>query len=302
MVNGISDNTTLLTGKALALEGVGANPMPKSSRVLFHDKFDDGGFHGWRPAHIGGDRPFNPLSVESDYPGAGLFMATGSTPYRASAFANTVSTYKGLTGRFPTTGIVSFAGRFYVQSGGPDAYAFSAWGVEMDIQNFTDTKRANPQWQAVNPGDSQAARWQIKKDDASFVSVGTAGSVVNPTNPALSGVTATRGLTAGENEAKWDENYIRVSFDLGDLFSITSGSTTARYYEMNINGYRFDNRSEGAGSGSRSTQSGSPLASFRGGLNFGINLYRATIAGNVYPARMIAGELVGTYHESGWLA
>lgn len=301
MVNGISDNTTLLTGKALALEGVGTNPMPKSSRVLFHDKFDDGGFHGWRPAHIGADRPFNPLSVETDYPGAGLFLATGSTPYRASAFANTCSTYRGLSGRLPTTGIVSFAGKFYVQSGGPDAYAFSAWGLELDIQNYSDSLRANPQWQFANPGDGSAGRWQIKKDDASFVSVGTAGSVVNPTNPSLSGASATKGLTAGENEAKWDENYIRVSFDLGNLFSITSGTPTSSYYEMNINGYRFDCRNEGAGRGMRSTQGGTALSSFRGGLNFGINLYRATIAGNVFPARLIAGELVGTYHESGWL-
>lgn len=302
MVNGISDNTTLLTGKALAFEGLGADPMPKSQRVLFHDDFSDGKFHGWRPAHIGGDRPFNPLSVETDYPCAGLFMATGSTPYRASAFANTVSTYKGLTGRFPTSGILSYAGLFAVQSGGPDAYAFSAWGLEMDIQNFSDTKRANPQWQCANPGDGNAARWQIKKDDTSFVSVGTAGAIVNPTNPALSGVSATRGLTAGENEAKWDINYIRVSFDLGDLFSITSGPTSARYYEMNINGYRFDNRGEGAGSGSRSTQGGSALSSFRGGLNFGINLYRTTVAGNVYPARLIAGGLTSTWHEEGWLS
>lgn len=303
MVNSIADTSTLLTGRSLAFEGVGSNPMPKSQRVLFHDNFDDGGFHGWRPVHIGGDRPFNPLSVETDYPGSGLFLATGSTPYRASAFANTCSTYKGLTGRFPTTGIVSFAGKFYVQSGGPDAYAFSAWGVEMDIQNFTDSFRANPQWQCANPGDGTAARWQIKKDDASFVSVGTAGSVQNPINPALSGVSATKGLTAGENENKWDENYIRVSFDLGNLFSISSGTPTAQYYEMNINGYRFDHRAEGAGRSARSTQGGSALSSFKGGLNFGINLFRSTAAGNVYPARMIAGELVATYHTAAeaWL-
>jgi hypothetical protein len=298
----IHNVATALTGKALAFEGIGTNPMPKSDRVLFHDRFEDGGYHGWRPVHFGADRPFNPLSVETDYPGAGLFLATGSTPYRASAFANTCSTYKGLTGRFPTTGIVSFAGKFYVQSGGPNGYAFSAWGVEMDIQNFSDSLRANPNWQCANPGDDTGARWQVKKDDASFVSVGTAGSIVNPTNSALSGSSATKGLTGGENEAKWDENYIRVSFDLGNMFSITSGTPTTQYYEMNINGYRFDHRSEGAGRSQRSTQGGSSLASFRGGLNFGINLFRATIAGNVYPARLIAGELVGTYHTSGWLA
>lgn len=302
MSNSLLDTSTALSGAALAFEGLGDAPMAKSSRVLFHDDFTDGLFHGWRHTHFGGDVPFNPLSVEQDYPIPGLFMATGATPYRAGARANTVSTYRGLSGRFPSTGIISFAGKFAVQSGGPDAYAFSAWGLELDIQNWSDSKRANPQWQCANPGDGNAARWQIKKDDLSFVSVGSANNTPNPTNPALSGVNATRGITGGENENKWDINYIRVSFDLGNLFQITTGTPTAQYYEMNINGYRFDLRSEGAGSGARSTQGGSALASFRGGLNFGINLYRSTAAGKVYPARLIAGDLIGVYHENGWLS
>lgn len=298
----IHDNATALTGRALAFEGIGATPMPKTARVLFHDRFEDGLYHGWRPVHFGGDRPYNPLSVETDYPGAGLFLATGSTPYRTNAYANGVSTYKGLSGRFPTTGIVSFAGKFYIQSGGSNAYAFSAWNVEMDIQNWTDTLRANPQWQYANPGDGTAGRWQVKNDSASFVSIGSPTGLTNPVDSTLSGVSATRSLTAGENEAKWDENYLRVSFDLGDMFSRKTTPTTAGYYELNINGYRFDLRNEGAGRSARSTQGGTALSSFKGGLNFGISLFRATVAGNVYPARMVAGELVGTYHENGWLA
>jgi hypothetical protein len=303
VTNALFDTSTALTDKALALEGVGSNPMSKSSRVLFHDNFEDGRYHGWRPVHFGSERPFNPLSVETDYPGAGLYMATAPTPYRSGAFGNTVSTYRGLSGRLPTSGIVTFAGKFYIQSGGPDAYAWSAWGVEMDIQNWSDTKRSNPQWQCANPGDGTAARWQIKKNDLSFTSIGSATGLTNPVNPALSGVSATKGLTGGENENKWDENYIRVSFDLGNLFQITSGTPTAQYYEININGYRFDLRNEGAGSANRSTQGGSALSSFKGGLNFGINLYRDTTSGSkVFPARLVAGELVGLYHETGWLS
>ena len=85
--------------------------------------------------------------------------------------------------------------------------------------------------------------------------------------------------------------------------TLASHDTTARYYEININGYRFDLRSEGAGSANRSPQAGSALSSFKGGFNFGINLYRDTTAGSkVYPVRMVAGETVGTYHETGWLA
>lgn len=295
------DTATSLTQRLRALEGLGTDPMPKSDRVLFADDFTDGLMHGWRPAHFGADRPFNPVSVESDYPFPGLFLATGSTPYRANAFANTVSTYRGLSGRFPTTGIVSFSGEFAISSGGPDAYAWSAWSLEMDIQNWTDTLRADPQWQCANPGDGAAARWQIKNDSAAFQSIGTSTGLVNPVDSALSGVSATRSLTAGENEAKWDVNYVRVSFDLGDLFTRKATPATARYYEININGYRFDLRGEGAGRSARSTQGGSAISSFRGGLNFGINLYRSTAAGSVYPARLVAGGLVATYHANGWL-
>ena len=298
----IHDNSTALTKRYRAFEGVGTHPMGKSDRVLFADDFSDGLFHGWRPVHFGADRPFNPWSVETDYPLPGLFGATGSTPYRSNAFANTISTYKGLSGRLPTTGIVSFSGEFAVQSGGPNAYAWSGWMLEMDIQNWTDTVRANPQWQCANPGDGTAARWQIKNDSASFQSIGSSTGLINPVDPLLSGVSATKSLTGGENEAKWDINYVRISFDLGDLFSVKSAPTTAGYYEININGYRFDLRAEGAGRSARSPQGGSAISSFKGGLNFGISLFRSTSAGNVYPARIVAGGLVGTYHENGWLS
>lgn len=292
-----------LTGLARTMEGVGTRPMPKTGRVMFHDDFTDGRYHGWRHTHFGGDVPFNPLSVEQDYPFPGLFMATAPTPYRAGARAGTVSTYRGLSGRLPTTGIVSFSGLFAIQSGGPDAYSWSGWGLEMDIQNWSDTLRANPQFQCANPSDGSAPRWQVKKDDGSFTSIGAATAQPNPANPSFSGVSATRGLTAGENEGKWDVNYLRVSFDLGDLFTATALPTTARYYEININGYRFDLRGEGAGRSGRTPQAGNALASFRGGLNFGINLYRDTTASSkVFPARLVAGELTGTYHETGWLA
>lgn len=300
--NSLFDTTTALVGKSLAFEGLGVKPMTKSSRVLFHDTFEDGLFHGWRPVHVGGDVPWNPLSVETEFPAPGLFLATGSTPYRANATANSGTTFKGLSGRFPTTGIVSFAGKFYIQSGGPGAGAAAYWSVMMDIQNWTDTLRVMPAWQLDIASGGGPARWTIRKNDGSFTPVGAAGSVQNPADPALSGTNATVRLTGGENEAKWDENYLRVSYDLGDLFSRNSGATTARYYEMNINGYRFDLRADGVESGTTTPQAGTSLSSFRGGLNFGINVFRSTAAGTVYPARMIAGDLTAVWHDEGWLA
>lgn len=299
---GLAKDATLLTKRFRAFEDLGAGHMPKSDRVLFADDFSDGLLHGWRPVHFGGDRPFSPLSVETDYPMPGLFMATGSTPYRSNAWANTVSTYKGLSGRLPTSGIVSFSGEFAIQSGGPGAGAWDSWTVEMDIQNWTDTLRATPVWKCANPGDGTSPRWQIIDDTQTFHSIGSPTGLVNPVDSALSGVSATKSIVGGENEAKWDINYVRVSFDLGDMFALKAAPTTAQYYEININGFRFDLRAEGAGRASRSPQAGSLLASFKGGLNFGLSLYRSTAAGAIYPARLIAGALVGTYHESGWLA
>lgn len=287
----IHDVATALLHRSRNFEVV----MPKTGKVLFYDDFEDGKLHGWRPTHFGADVPFNPVSVETDFPAPGLFMATGSCPYRAGARSNTVSTYRGLSGQFPTSGIVSFSGEFFIQSGGPDAYAWSAWGVDLDIQNWTNTLRAHPKWQVSNPGDGSTAQWQIADDTLTFHNI--VGP--NPVNGHPS--QATKGLTAGENEAKWDRNYLRVSFDLGDLFSRSTETPSSQYYSMNLNGFEFDLRSQGAGRGKQSVQAGTALSSFAGGLNFGISLYRSTIAGAVYPARLVASQLAATYHDTGWL-
>lgn len=295
---GVASDKVLLTGHALAMEGVGVDPMPPSSRVLFHDTFEDGLYHGWRPVHMGGDRPFNPVSVETDYPFAGLFMATGSGPYRSGAFANGVSTYKGLSGRLPTAGVISLAARVAVTSARTDELAYDSWTMEMDIQNYTNTQRCAPVFACANPSDGNAPRWRIIKDDLSMATVGAADGTVNPVDSSLSGTAATRWLTVGENEQKWNQNYMRVSFDLGDLFT-TKSTPTARYYEMSINGFRFDLRGEGAGHAGRSPQTGGLISPFGGGLNFGFSLYgNPETAG---PARMVIGEITAFYHEEGWL-
>lgn len=295
----IHDNATAILGKSRSFEGLGANPMPKSQQVLSYDDFHDGGLNGWRPVHFDGDVPWNPVSVESDFPAPGLFMATSSDPRRSGAVANGAATFKGMSHRIAQTGgIISFAGKFYLQSGSDKAYAFSSWGIQLDIQNWNSTIRAHPTLTFAAGSGENRPQWQIANDSQ------VAQNITGLTNPITgSTVTSTASVTAGMNEAKWDENYIRLSLDLGNMFTTSDpAACTARYYECNINGYRFDLRGQGAGRGAESPQASTVLRYFDGGLNVGINMFRSVDATVLHPARLVATELTTTYHGQGWLA
>lgn len=269
--------------------------IPAASMTLFHDQFDDGRLHGWRPVHYSADAPSMPVSVETDYPFPGLFLATPDTTYRSNALGNRVSTWKGLSGRFPSTGILSFAALVAVQSAGT-ARTWTNWALMLDIQNWRDTQRATPTWLCADQG-TWPARPQLQIADDS----GTYHNVTGLTNPVSgSSVSSTQFLFAGDNEAKWDINYLRVSYDLGNLFTADSG-LTSNYYEVNLNGYRMDLRSQGVGRGAyNAPQTGGHITSFGGGVNAGIQLARSSASTNA--ARLVAGDLKLTYHANGWLS
>lgn len=272
------------------------DPIPAASLTLMHDTFEDGLFHGWRPSHFSADVPSSPISVETDYPFPGLYLATPDTAYRANAGANRVSTWKGLSGRFPTTGILSLSALCAVQSAGPSGRTWTNWGLLLDIQNWRDTQRATPTWNCTDQGGwPNRAQMQIL-DDA-----GAAHNVTGVTNPVSgSTVSSTQYLWGGDNEGKWDVNYLRVSYDLGNLFTADSG-LTSNYYEANLNGYRLDLRSQGFGRGAyNAPQTGSHATSFGGGLNCGVQLGRNSTATGA--ARLIVGDLKLTYHQTGWLS
>lgn len=270
--------------------------LPPADLVLMHDKFDDGLFHGWRPTHFGADVPGSPISVETDYPFAGLFLATPDNPYRSIANGNRVSTWKGLSGRFPATGILSVSALVAVQSAGPSVRTWTNFGLLLDIQNWHDTQRATPTWLCAD-GGAYPARPQLQIADDS----GTYHSVTGLTNPVTgSTVSSTQFLWAGDNEAKWVVNYVRHSYDLGNLFTADSG-LTSRYYESCLNGYRFDLRSQGFGKGAyNAPQTGATAYSFGGGLNVGVQLNKSSSANNA--ARMVVGDIKLTYHAQGWLS
>lgn len=269
--------------------------IPAASMTLFHDQFDDGLLHGWRPVHFNGDSPGMPISVETDYPMPGLLLATPDTTYRSNAVGNRVSTWKGISGRFPTTGILSLSALVAVQSAGTGR-TWTNWGLLMDLQNWRDTQRATPAWLCADQGAWPSRPQMQIVDDA-----GAYHSVTGVTNPVSgSTVSSSQYLFAGDNEGKWDINYLRVSYDLGNLFTADSG-LTSRYYEANLNGYKLDLRGQGFGRGAyNAPQTGSNVASFAGGLNIGVQVARTSASTNA--ARLIAGDLKLTYHQSGWLA
>jgi hypothetical protein len=299
----IHDNATAILKKAIAFEGHGSNPMPKTARVLSYDDFRDGSYNGWRPVHFNGDVPWPLVTIESDYPAPGLFLSTGYGTRQSGAVDNTTATFKGMSSRMPTSGIISFSGKFYLQSGSAEAYAFSTWGIQMDIQNWDSSFRAHPTIAfAAGSGDSRP-QWQLATDQTSIDGTMANVSGVHPIKGGTSAPTA--GLTAGMNESKWDENYIRLSYDLGNLFTRKTGDSAATrtdgYYELNINGYRFDLRGQG-GNANESPQASSVARYFDGGLNIGISMARSVDPTILYPARMVATELASYYHETGWLA
>jgi hypothetical protein len=297
----IHDNATAITRKALAFEGLGSHPMPKSSRVLSYDDFRDGTYNGWRPSHFNGDVPWPLVTIESDYPAPGLFLSTGYGTRQSGAVDNSTATFKGMSSRMPTSGILSFSGKFYLQSGGTEAFAFSTWGMQLDIQNWDSSFRAHPQIGfAAGSGDARP-QWQLADDSTS-----SNGALVNiaGVHPVKGSGPATAGLTAGMNESKWDENYIRLSYDLGNLFSLKSGDSAASrtdgYYEVNINGFRFDLRGQG-GHAFDTPQASTVPRYFDGGLNIGCSMARSVDTTILQPARMVATELTSYYHETGWL-
>lgn len=298
----IHDNATSLLGRFRALEGFGVKPMPKTSEVLFADDFSDG-LSGWNPNMVGGDTPLQPVT-RSSYPVPGMRLATGSAYNPASAGC---VAYKRLAHLRPG-GILSLSIEYAITSE-TAAAQWSAYAIGFDLQNWDGSFRAQPGLQVVPTATSAKAQL--------IDNTQTPHDIADIPNPITgSTVTSTQYLFAGENENKGNRNYLRLSYDLGNLL-VANGSQnnpatgapwaladiSARYYECNINGYRFDLRATQTTNppywGKQTPQAGTVIASFNGGCNAGIQLFQATSATGA--AVMTVTGAVMTYHEAGWL-
>lgn len=266
-----------------ASRGIARNmdDLATNGRVLFHSTFDTG-FEGWRD-HFDGFRPYPPVSLTS-YPVVSgrhaLLLSTGDDPYDAASGANDASTYKNLS-QYRDTGLVSFSGYFAVAGHG-GAFAWQTWGIGFDVQKWNNSSRGFFQMRCMDTNaqgvDTELPNWVIRNDTGDWTPVGGSWG-------------ATRGITAGENEAKWNFNYIRLTLDL------SANGGLGGYYSCQINHREFDLAGLGAGHATEPPQMGSPIDSFSGGLNCGIFVNRRWRTPSLGAAQVVADELLCTIQD-----
>lgn len=317
----IHDNATAVMGRHREIEQAHPNGMPKAAQTIIVavDTFADG-FCGYDPTHFSGSVPQNGLFLAS-HPVNGLGLATGSVYHPRT---QQVAAYKRLTSTLNTalstfsgkTGIISVSCEYAIMCE-TDARQWSAFGPEFDIQNYDSSFRAHPAWKWASQGIGVSSSPQLKIADDSQ----SMHNITNIANPITgSTVSTTAGLLAGENQNKANLNYIRCSFDLGNLM-IANGSQnnpatgapwvdadiTARYHSVNINGFPFDLRTTQTtnppGRGKQSPQTGggaAVLGSFGGGLNVGFTLSQDPAATGA--ASLFVNSVVVTYSVQDWLS
>lgn len=274
----IAKDTTTSAGRAR-----GMDYHTPGGRVLFEDDFE-AGFCGWRD-HFGGHTPFNALSL-TNYPVVAgtraLKLSTGARAYVSGQKDNTISAYKNLSiyrdiAAPGASGLVSLSGYFAV-GGGVGARAFYGWGISFDIQKWDNSSRAQPRLECSDPGSGTAdVHWVIYND---------AGGTVTIPN--------TTGITAGENENKFNFNYLRLTFDLA------ANGGLGGYHSCQINHKVIDLSGLGAGRGStppQGTTAGDYIGNFQGGFNAGITLYRSSYNVNNFPAWLVADRMTCTVED-----
>lgn len=276
----IAKQSTLASGLSRELD-----QRAQSGRVLFHSTFE-GGFDGWRD-HYNGLRPYPCVSLTS-YPvmhgSHALMIATGGETYNAASGANDGSTFKNLS-QFQTAGKkVSFSGYFAIGGEG-GAFAWQMWDVMFDVQAWDNSWRSFFKLKCKDRNgqgsDATTPAW--------FVSVDGNGN-----NDLI--IPGTGSKTAGENENKFNFNYVRLTVDMA------ANSGQGGYYEAQINNQVFDLRNLGAAGAAtprpaETPQAGTPIDSFAGGFNAGIGVTRRWRTPSLGAAIVYADDLACTIED-----
>lgn len=280
-ISSLARDQSVLAGASTQMDILAAEggKLRRRGKVLFSDTFSgvEGEFHHWRD-HQGARAPKVPVGL-SNYP-PGLLLSTAAVPYETGRADSETSTYKNLS-RFRDTGVVSFSGFFaHAGSAGASAgsreVAFSSWQLGIDTQTWStqDGTGATRGFYKLIYSDSSTSN-----DPAWYISNDAGDTVIIP---------GSRGVTAGENEVKWNRNYCRLTVDL------SANGGLGGYLEAQINHKVFDLTVLGAGRGMQNPQTGSAMASYSGGLNFGISLVRSTRYPNAIQNRLVANHLTAT--------
>ncbi|QBX55871.1 hypothetical protein EXE58_10645 [Nocardioides seonyuensis] len=227
--------------------------------ILFHSDFSGPSFDGWRDHQ--GSYSQTPTVGLTRYPihsgTHSLQLSTGAVPYQPGLLSNTTSTYRNMS-MVRESGLLSFSG-WFAHAGDADVegsggMAYSAWGLDLDVQAWDSTSRAFYHFYVVDTGHPSGS------PELALIPNDGWDPVVLP--DSLHSV-------AGENEAKWNWNYLRLTVDL------SGNGGRGSYVEAQCNHKVFDLRGLRVDP-SHAPQAGSAQASFAGGLNAGVTLGRSS--------------------------
>jgi len=228
--------------------------------VLFHSDFSGPTFDGWRD-HQGAYSQTSTTGL-TRYPvhsgSHALQISTGAVPFQSGLLSQSTSTYRNMS-MVREGGLVSYSG-WFAHAGDADAasggagVAYSSWGLDLDVQSWDSASRAF---------------YHLYVTDTVHPS-GSPELVLMPNGPSAQPVVLEDSINvvAGENEGKWNWNYLRLTVDL------SGNGGRGSYVEAQCNHRTFDLRGLGVDP-TEPPQQGSAQASFAGGFNTGISLGRS---------------------------
>lgn len=247
---------------------------PLRGTVLFHDTFDDG-FNGWRD-HYNGRGPATALSLTS-YPvfsGSHALMigcsaapddgyTDGWAPANAAAFKNLSRYYDGR--------LVTFS--CYIAHGSDDSTAsLGGFWLMIDTQAWDNSRRSFFKLQVSRKASGESRTLSISDNDQKWVDVYSGSDFV-----------------AGDNENKFNFDWLSLTVDLD------ANDGAGAYHSCQVNRRTFDLAKLSAGSANQSPQRGGAMASFAGGLNFGVAAYPGPAGSG--ESFIVVDQAVGTVNE-----
>lgn len=254
-----------------------------TGKVLFADDFE-GGFDGWRDHfHGGGPAPIlsrTDLAAKTGtrslmIPVRGYPTGMDSSTYMG---ANNPATFKNLSRYWGATGTFSLSA--FIAVGGDTTDSLGGFTMMIDTQSWEMDPVHTP-WRSffklrcTRNASSRTRQWKI------------GSSSYPPPSVYVDIPGANEEVTAGDNENKFNFNYVRLTIDLA------ANSGMGGYLEAQINHQVFDLSGLGGGHAVENPQKGTSISDFTGGFNCGVAAVSAGAdTGNGYVlVDSIVGEL-----------
>jgi hypothetical protein len=226
---------------------------PLQGKVLLHDTFDDG-FDGWRD-HYNGSGPCPPLSLTS-YPvfsgSHALMIGCSAAPDDGYAdgwqSGTNAAAFKNLS-RYYDGNLVTLS-CYLAHGSDATTAALGGYWLMVDTQSWDNSRRAFFKLMVNRDAASGQRSLSIANNEAKPV------RVYNGTD-----------LFSGDNENKFNFDWISLTVDLD------ANNGLGGYHSCQVNNRAYDLTGLAGQSAKESPQQGGAMASFAGGLNFGVLLY-----------------------------